>query len=159
MYTYACIHIHMHMYMCVYTSATRSTILLAPYMYDHIYTYIHMYLHVHVHIHTCTSAHVYVRAYQRDTVSYFASAIHVWAYVYIHIGVSTYTCIPPALNHVKIFKGWPPRYAPSELVQLWYKIFPPDHIDQVGMKTQLGWAIKPVPHNLVRRIRFWRIKS
>jgi len=26
-------------------------------------------------------------------------------------------------------------------------------------KTQLGWVIKPVPHDLVRRIRFWRIKS
>ena len=25
-------------------------------------------------------------------------------------------------------------------------------------KTQLGWVIKPVPHNLVRRIRFWRKK-
>jgi len=23
-------------------------------------------------------------------------------------------------NHVKIFKGWPPRDAPSKLVQLWY---------------------------------------
>ena len=27
---------------------------------------------------------------------------------------------------VKIFKGWPPRDAPSKLVQLWYKTFPPD---------------------------------
>jgi len=29
---------------------------------------------------------------------------------------------PPApMNHVKIFKGWPPRDAPSKLVQLGYK--------------------------------------
>jgi len=29
---------------------------------------------------------------------------------------------PPApMNHVQIFKGWPPRDAPSKLVQLWYK--------------------------------------
>jgi len=28
--------------------------------------------------------------------------------------------IPPdPMNHVKIFKGWPPRDAPSKLVQLW----------------------------------------
>ena len=26
-------------------------------------------------------------------------------------------------------------------------------------KPQLNWVIKPVPHDLVRRIRFWRIKS
>ena len=34
---------------------------------------------------------------------------------------------PPApMNHVKIFKGWPPRDAPSKLVQLWYKSFQQD---------------------------------
>jgi len=67
---------------------------------------------------------------------------------------------PPApMNHVNIFKGWPPRDAPSELVQLGYKKFPPDHIDQVEMKSQLGWVLKPVPHNLVRGIRFWKTKS
>ena len=46
---------------------------------------------------------------------------------------------PPApMNHVKIFKGWPPRDAPSKLVQLWYKSFPtdfpPDQRGQVEMK-------------------------
>jgi len=67
---------------------------------------------------------------------------------------------PPApMNHVNIFKGCPPRDAPSELVQLGYKKFPPDHIDQVEMKSQLGWVLKPVPHNLVRGIRFWKTKS
>jgi len=29
------------------------------------------------------------------------------------------------MNHVKIFKGWPLQDAPSKLVQLWYKSFPP----------------------------------
>ena len=43
---------------------------------------------------------------------------------------------PPApMNHVQISKGWPPRDAPSKLVQLWYKTFPTDHIDLVEMKT------------------------
>ena len=33
---------------------------------------------------------------------------------------------PPApMNHVKIFKGWPLRDAPSKLVRLWYKSFRP----------------------------------
>ena len=29
------------------------------------------------------------------------------------------------MNHVKMFKGWPLPDAPSKLVQLWYKSFPP----------------------------------
>jgi len=41
------------------------------------------------------------------------------------------------MNHVKIFKGWPFRDALSELAQLWFKTFPPDHIEQVEMKNQL----------------------
>jgi len=39
------------------------------------------------------------------------------------------------MNHVKICKGWPPRDSPSELVQLWYKTFPPDHDGQLEMKN------------------------
>ena len=36
------------------------------------------------------------------------------------------TLVPPApMNHIKIFKGWPLQDAPSSLVQLWYKSFPP----------------------------------
>ena len=43
---------------------------------------------------------------------------------------------PPApMNHVKIFEGWPLRDAPSELVQLWYKTFPPDHGGQAELKN------------------------
>jgi len=29
------------------------------------------------------------------------------------------------MNHVRIFKGWPLQDAPSKLVRLWYKSFPP----------------------------------
>jgi len=65
---------------------------------------------------------------------------------------------PAPMNHVKIFKGWPPQDAPSRLVQLWYKSFPPDHVVWWKWKTQPDWVIKPVTHDLVRRIRFWRIK-
>jgi len=35
------------------------------------------------------------------------------------------------VNHVKIYKGQPRRFALSELVYVWCKTFPPDHIDQV----------------------------
>jgi len=38
------------------------------------------------------------------------------------------------MNHVKISKGWLTRDAPSKLVQLWYKKFPPDQRGQVEMK-------------------------
>ena len=42
---------------------------------------------------------------------------------------------PPApMNHVKIFKGCPPRDAHSKLVQLWYKIFPTDQRGQLEIK-------------------------
>ena len=44
---------------------------------------------------------------------------------------------PPALmNYVKIFKFLSPRDVPSELVQLWCKKIPLDHIDLVEMKNQ-----------------------
>jgi len=52
------------------------------------------------------------------------------------------------MNHLKIIKGWPPRDAPSKLVQLWFRSFP---YDQRGpsvviwkLKTQLDWVIKAV---------------
>ena len=55
------------------------------------------------------------------------------------ISGSSWMCcgmVPPApMNHVKIFKGWPPRVAPSKLVQLWYKSFPPDQRGVVEMKN------------------------
>jgi len=48
------------------------------------------------------------------------------------------------MDHLKIFKGWPPRDAPSNLVQLWYKTFPSDHDGQVEMKpTRLSNKTSP----------------
>ena len=32
--------------------------------------------------------------------------------------------LPSPMNHVKIFKGWPPRDDPSKPVQLWFQSFP-----------------------------------
>jgi len=47
--------------------------------------------------------------------------------------------LPAPINHEKTFKVWPPRHAPSMLVQLtvelWYKTFPDDQRGQIEMKT------------------------
>ena len=42
------------------------------------------------------------------------------------------------MNQVKIFKGWPPRDAPSKLVQLWYKSFQNDQRGHMEMKRPTG---------------------
>jgi len=78
-------------------------------------------------------------------------------YIYIYMCIYTFVYIhPPApMNLVKILKGCPPRDASSELVQLWYKKVPPDHDGRVEMKLQLDGVIKPVPHDVVRRIGLW----
>jgi len=39
------------------------------------------------------------------------------------------------MNHVKINKGQPRRFALWVLVQDWYKTFPPDHIDQAEINN------------------------
>ena len=45
------------------------------------------------------------------------------------------TCITARpYDSVKKINGWPPRDAPSELVQLWYKTFPCDHNGQLEIK-------------------------
>jgi len=66
---------------------------------------------------------------------------------------------PPApTNRVKIFKGWPPEMP----LRNWYNCgtnhFHLTSVVRCKWKNQLYWVIKPVPHDLVRRIRFWRIK-
>jgi len=67
---------------------------------------------------------------------------------------------PPApMNHVKKYL----RAGPPEMpLRNWYKCST-KHFQLTSMvkwkwKNQLDWVIKPVPHDLVRRIRFWRIK-
>jgi len=68
-------------------------------------------------------------------------------------------CPPDPMNHSKIFKGWSTGYA----LRSWYlcgaKHFHPTMMVGWKWKPQLDWVIKQVPHDLVRRIRFWRIKS
>ena len=64
----------------------------------------------------------------------------------------------PPYESCEILKGRPRRNVFSKLVYYQYKSFPADRSVRRKSKNQLGWVINPVPHNLVRRIRFWRIK-
>jgi len=67
--------------------------------------------------------------------------------------------LPPApMNHVQYL-----RAGPAEMpFRNWYTANT-NHFhltDSVGWKwkTQPDWVIKPITHDLVRRIRFWRLK-
>jgi len=51
-----------------------------------------------------------------------------------YVPCRSYLSPPAPMNHEKTFKGLPPQDAPSKLVQLWYKKFPPDQRGQVEMK-------------------------
>jgi len=68
-------------------------------------------------------------------------------------------CPPDPMNNVKIFKGWPR----PEAFCYWYtantNLLNLTILVTRKSEYQLCWVIKPVPHNLVWRIRFWRIKS
>jgi len=73
-------------------------------------------------------------------------------------GPKTTTNPPAPMNHVKML-----RAGPAEMpFQNWYtantKHFLVTDSASLKSKIQLGWGINPVPHNIVRRIRFWRIK-
>jgi len=50
-------------------------------------------------------------------------------------------------EHVKILKGQPSRFVLKELVPNWY-FFPAEYFGRAE-KSQSGWVMKPVPHNLV----------
>jgi len=82
------------------------------YMYTYVYIYIYTHIHIYVYIYTF-SIHIY---------------IHVWLNLLMCI---SYVYLPAPMNHVKIFKGQPRRFALSELVQACYNTFPPDHFGQV----------------------------
>ena len=84
-----------------------------------------------MYIYMCIIIYTYLRPSPilSDTVRY----ICIGMYIYIYIYVNMYP--PTPMNHLKILKGWPLRDAPSKLVQLLYKTFPPDHIDLAEMKN------------------------
>jgi len=118
----------------------------------HIYMHIYMYLYICIHVHVHTYIYrgwgvgsvclcVYMTTCWRvdqeflgrqNCLCVFSAPSYIFNSYYKHIFL---ICIPPVpMNHVKIFKGWSPRDAPSKLVQLWYKSFPPDQRGLVAMK-------------------------
>jgi len=66
---------------------------------------------------------------------------------------------PPLWIMLKHLRAGPPEMP----LQNWYncgtKYFRLTSVVRRKWKNQLYWVIKPVPHDLVRRFRFWRIKS
>ena len=73
---------------------------------------------------------------------------------------------PPApMNHVKISKDWTPPDAPSKLVQLWYKKFPPDQRGQVeimikkptGLSNKTSTACSCVEDQILENKNLWNM--
>ena len=148
-------------------------------MYINIYIYTHINVYVYIHIYICICVGVYVYIYKYICVCvgvhvyiyiYIDKYIYIYIYIHIHIYsniyIYVYIYVPPdPTNHVKIFKGHPLRFALWELVPNRYKSFPRDHFGQgeINDSTLFNHAcstmlsIKPVPLNLVRRIRSWSI--
>ena len=95
--------------------------------------------------------------------------IYIYIYTYTYIYEYMYICIyiyiyPPApMNRVTIFKGQPRQFALLELVKAWYepgtKYFHLTILVRWKSTIQQCWGIKPVPHDLMRRIKFWSLKS
>jgi len=132
-------------------TACRYTGSLQVYIYT--YTVYMVYTHTqctwYLHIHSVNGIYTYTGSMVYTHTQYpwylHIHSIHTYT-VYIH-SVYTYTvymvtthtqypCRSPApMNHLKIFQGWPPRDAPSKLVQLWYKSFPPDQRGLVEMEN------------------------
>jgi len=48
------------------------------------------------------------------------------------------------MNHVKILKGQPHRFALWQLVPNWYKSFPPDHFGQAEMNASTMLSNKTI---------------
>ena len=82
--------------------------------------------------------------------------VHTYERVRCHIYIEAISARP--YESCKKIKGRPRRNAFSKLVHRQYKLFPPDRFCQVEMKNPTRMSNKPVTHDLVRRIRFWRIK-
>jgi len=101
-----------------------------------------------VRICMCGSSRTYVSVMRHECVSHVTRMYQ-----------PCHTHPPAPMNHVKYL-----RASPAEMpVQNWYTANT-NHFhltDSVRWKStrQLYWVINPVPHDLVRRIRFWRIKS
>ena len=139
-------HLHMR-----HDSFTCETWLI--HMWDTMYAHTRN-THCKTHLHAWSASHTTHGSTPRQKQRYNTRCALCKTHLRVSLHLSTYPAAP--INHVKIFKGWPPRQAPSKLVQLWYKHFHQTIVVRWKWKPQLDGVIKPVPHDLVRRIRFWR---
>ena len=92
----------------------------------------------------CEHTHARARAYKHTHT-------HIHTHIYIHSA-------RPYESWKKCLRAGPPEMP----LRNWYNCGTNHfHLTSVvgwKWKYQLDWVIKPVPHDLVRRIRFWRIK-
>jgi len=82
--------------------------------------------------------------------------------IYVHMYMYIYSHRPTLLWIMqKYWRAGPPEMPPG--LRSWYvsgiKSFRPAILVGCKWRSQLSSVIKPVPHDLVRRIRSWRIKS
>jgi len=98
-----------------------------------VYTCILIYLSIHSSLHFALKTATRNKCAVRD-IMYVNIRIHGYMYIYVYP--------PDPMNHAKIFKGWSPRDAPSELVPQWYKTFPPDHFGRVEMNKPTRFSNK-----------------
>ena len=128
-------------------------------LYDKLCEYVHYTHRTHTHTntsHTHTHKHIHTHLFYTSHRGLFSEGMRVYRYtglfcracrgllaqgmrVYRYTGLfytSYHGLFPPdPMNHVKILKGQPRRFALWELVPNWYKVFPRDHIDQVEINN------------------------
>jgi len=98
-----------------------------------------VYVHIFITQPTKSSCvYINVRILQNKVISYVRLPLWIMS-IYLRAG-------PPEMPLRSWYKCGTKHFHPTMMV--WWK-----------WKTQLDWVIKPVSHDLVRRIRFWRIKT
>jgi len=132
-------------------------------LYVHVYIYIYIYIYVYIYIYIYTYIYTYknIYIYVHMSINVHAKTIHGMLQG-LGICEQTVYCmyIPPALKNLqKYLRAGPPQM----LLEMWYltgtKHSHPTILVGWKWKSQLGWVIKPVQHNLVRRITPWRMIS
>jgi len=139
-------------------------------VYISIHILVFIYLSLDLHYLDCSSydrhmnTNIWIHIWRYDMTRLFTISSYLRCRALLEQSQSvtslaiTEKCPPAPMNHVKYL-----RAGPTEMpFQNWYTANT-NHFrltDSVRWKSkrQLGWVINPVPHNLVRRIRFWRIK-
>jgi len=109
--------------------------------------YINLFMYIHSYIYIYTYSYRYMYVY-----------IYIFFYIIYIICVNIYTARP--YESCKNNWGLAPPRCPFEAGTTVVQIISTRQISAWRKwGSQLCWVIKAVPHDLARRIRFWRIKS